>query len=132
MSLDIIGASVREIDQLLTVAAGELDAGIEPGDVEADVMAGRAEIERRPYGVAIIQFNPHPHLWLLYLLPGHRGKGLGRAFVRELIHKHEHSHFMTVTCSGAARRRFFGRLGFRVESRSGDYRSMTRSDYIHR
>lgn len=139
MTLDLLNATDEQIDRLLFEVRHEMGAdGIELRDVVSAVADGVAVIERRTYGVAVLRLKRItappiaagvvPHLWLLYVLPEHRSRGSGRRFVRELLSKYETTHCMSLGCVGAARRRFFGRLGFRVQARDGEYREMSTSD----
>jgi hypothetical protein len=50
---------------------------------------------------------------------------MGRQFVRHLLKRYGVDYHMSLHCSGTRRRAFFGRLGFRIESRDGDMRCMT-------
>jgi GNAT superfamily N-acetyltransferase len=120
--------------QLAQFAVAHQDALDIGGLVEADIVtavaAGRASLELRPYGFAIIERRSAaggtiPHLWLLFVAPEHQGKGLWRRFMRELLHQHATVYHMSLYCHGARRRAFFGRLGFRIESQDGDMRRMT-------
>ena len=120
--------------QLARFAVAHQDALDIGGLVEADIVtavaAGRASLERRPYGFAIIEQRPAtggtiPHLWLLFVAPERQGKGLGHRFMRELLRQYATVYHMSLYCHGARRRAFFGRLGFRIESRDGEMRRMT-------
>lgn len=120
--------------QLAQFAVAHQDALDIGGLVEADIVtavaAGSASLERRTYGFAIIEQRPAtggtiPHLWLLFIAPEHQGKGLGHRFMRELLRQHATVYHMSLYCHGARRRAFFGRIGFRIESRDGDMRRMT-------
>ena len=120
--------------QLAQFAVAHQDGLDIDGLVEADIVtavaAGRASLERRPYGFAIIEQRPAaggtiPHLWLLFVAPEHQGKGLGHRFARELLRQHATVYHMSLYCHGARRRAFFGRLGFRIESKDGEMRRMT-------
>ena len=138
--MDYQHATDAEVDAFLTEHRQEMDAdGLEPGDVLAALSAGRAVLERRAYGLAVIQLkkvsDPRtgqngliPHLWLLWIDPQTRGLGLGRRFVRELLKLHARGYHMSLVCNGARRRAFFGRLGFRVVQRDGECRTMTTND----
>lgn len=104
-------------------------------EVVAKVSTGRASLERRDFGFALIELTQTtngkaiPHLWLLYVSPDCRGRALGRRFVRELLAKYATDYHMSLWCEGSRRRAFFGRLGFRVELREGEMRRMTTNDY---
>lgn len=104
----------------------EFGAEIDPLHVIAAVSENRAAIVRRAYGFAVVLLmdGKLPHLWLLYVAAAQRGRGLGRQFVRELRKQFDEFH-MSLRCEGAARRRFFSRCGFVVESRDGEWRRMT-------
>jgi GNAT superfamily N-acetyltransferase len=90
-----------------------------------------AVLEKRSYGFALIELKPAgngqqiSHLWILYVAPERRGKRLGHRFVLELKRKYMKTHHMSLWCYGTRRRAFFGRLGFRIESRDGERRRMT-------
>ena len=86
---------------------------------------GNAELVRFECGVALVQgvSRPNRHLWLLFVDPSARGRGLGRAYMREIIDRYADTHYMTLNCS-AKLRPFYGRLGFRVQSRTADFRTM--------
>lgn len=120
--------------QLAQFAVAHQDAldigGLVDADIVTAVAAGRASLERRPYGFAIIEQRsaaggPIPHLWLLFVAPERQGKGLGHRFMRELLRQYATVYHMSLYCHGARRRAFFGRLGFRIESRDGEMRRMT-------
>jgi GNAT superfamily N-acetyltransferase len=98
----------------------EFECNVPAYEVLQEVQSGAAVIERREYGFAVIFPSStkalRPHLWLLFLQPECRGNGLGRKFMRELMSKYSTDYHMTLKCYGPERRKFFGRLGFRVES----------------
>lgn len=129
---DFMSMSIHDLDALAIQRAGELGAeGLEPGDVLRAIDEGRAIVERRPYGFAVVERTSAqggcwvPHLWLLYVEPGQRSRGVGRTFVRELLKLHSQTHHMSLYCHGARRRKFFGSCGFVVESKQGEMRRMT-------
>jgi GNAT superfamily N-acetyltransferase len=109
--------------------------GLEAGDVSSQVAAGRAAIEAREYGFAIVQLKDAgegklmPHLWVIYIAESQRGRRLGRRFMRAILRKYSRDFHMTLGCFGTRRRKFFGGLGFRIESKEGEYRRMTTNDY---
>lgn len=105
--------------------------GLKPGEVLAALMSGAAVLERSPHGFAVVQIQTFPHLWVVYIDPASRGKGHGRQFVRDVVRKHAKTYHMSLSCHGARRRAFFGRIGFRVESREGEWRHMTTNDSPH-
>jgi GNAT superfamily N-acetyltransferase len=110
-------------------------SGVTAQEVVEKVNEGSAVFETRYYGFALVQLAPmdggkfRPHLWALYVNSEHRGKKLGHLFMRQLLRKFATDYHMTLGCNGAKRRAFFGRLGFRIENREGDYRRMTTNDY---
>lgn len=123
------------VDQVAAFAVAQQDelgiGGLEICDITTAIAEGRAALELRPYGFAVIELKattaggPMPHLWLLCLAPQHRNQGQGRRFMRELLQLYAHEYHMSLWCHGARRRAFFGRLGFRIESRDGEMRRMT-------
>ena len=125
MSVDGLAAFIE--DNRAELAAD----GVSRADVKTALDQGRAVLETRPHAFAVVEVKRSdsggliPHLWLLYVDPSQRGHGLGRAFVRDLLNKYATDYHMSLWCSGAQRRKFFGRLGFVVESRDGDMRRMT-------
>ena len=132
MMPDYPSCTAVEIASIATAVQDELGAaGISADDIIQRMQNGRAAIEARQYGFAVIELTQTPdghfmpHLWLLYIDPAHRGKGYGRQFVRELLAKYSTEFFMSLYCYGSRRRAFFGRLGFRIESKDGEHRRMT-------
>lgn len=106
--------------------------GVTAADITNALAQGRAEIELRRYGFAVIEVTPGrapgtqiPHLWLLYVNPSARGQGWGSRFVEELLEKYSTDYHMSLWCYGPKRVRFFERLGFVVGSRDGGMRHMT-------
>lgn len=67
-------------------------------------------------------------LWLLWVSPGERGAGCGRAFVRDLIAKFEDSKPMILACNGVTREAFFASCGFNLRKRLSDGRAVMQSD----
>lgn len=130
--IDFSSLTANELAHFVVAHQDELDVGgLVVGDITDAIAAGRASLELRPFGFAIIEQKAAaaggtiPHLWLLFIAPEHRGQGLGRRFVRDLLLRYADDYHMSLYCHGARRRAFFGRLGFRIESRDGDMRRMT-------
>jgi GNAT superfamily N-acetyltransferase len=118
--------TVDDIDAFVVDHRDDFECGIEQHEIAAAVAAGRAVTEARTYGFAVVQQgSAGPHLWFVYIDPSARGNGLGRRFVRELVQAHGADRHMTLQCYGPRRRAFFGSAGFRVESRDGEWRTMT-------
>lgn len=97
----------------------------------SEAMAHRGTIlEKRPFGFAVIhpvgstddRGTPRgrPVLWYLYVTPTFRGKGLGEAFVRELLGKYATEKEMDLLCHGPKREAFFKRCGFSGEPDATD------------
>lgn len=131
---DFSTLDVAQIDAFLADHADELDMDFDAGELLDRFAAGSAMLELRPFGFAVITIKPlpagmEPHLWAIYIDPARRGNRQGHRFMREILRKYSVDYHMTLSCRGAARRRFFGRLGFRVESRDGEWRRMTTNDY---
>ena len=120
-------ATDSEIATFAEAHAREFDCDLDKLEIIAAIVEGRSILVRRPYGFALVQIvnGTLPHLWLLYIAPAHRGNGLGRRFVREIVDEFGSSYHMTLRCAGPQRRKFFGRCGFVVESRDGEWRRMT-------
>jgi GNAT superfamily N-acetyltransferase len=107
-------------------------SGLTETEILAALQTGRAVLETRPHGFAVVELKKTaqegkfiPHLWLLYIDRQLQGRGLGRRFVRELKATYATEYHMSLSCYGPRRRAFFGRLGFRIESKDGDHRRMT-------
>jgi hypothetical protein len=105
--------------------------GLTTMEILDGLQAGSTALEKRPYGFCLINLKPghgggnEPFLWLLYVNETLRGKRFGHRFVLELKAKYMTTHHMSLVCYGARRRAFFGRLGFRIESQTGELRIMT-------
>ncbi|HSD37749.1 MAG TPA: hypothetical protein VLC92_09580 [Rhodocyclaceae bacterium] len=125
--------TLEEIAEFLVAHEGELDMeGTTAEEVLERVRSGQSALEVRSWGFALIQLaiakgvdERIPHLWVLYVAEGQRGKGRGAVFMRELLRKYSSYFHMSLYCHGPRRRKFFGRFGFRVESRDGEMRRMT-------
>jgi len=128
---DFAAMSRREIAEFLVAHQSELGiADLTAQKVMESLESGKAVLETREYGFALIQQTPAadgmiPHLWALFIDNKRRESGLGSRFVREILKKYSARHHMSVWCEGSRRRRFFGRLGFVVEGRFGEVRRMT-------
>ena len=66
-------------------------SGLTEADILAALQTGRAVLEIRPHGFAVVELKEAdqkgkfiPHLWLLYIDSEQQGRGLGQRFVREL------------------------------------------------
>lgn len=130
--IDFTTMDDAEIATFAVAHRDDLDAGgLEQNNVLEALRSGLAVIERRPFGFAFLRLpklpngKSMPFLWLLFVLPEQRGRRLGHHFVRELLAKYSTEYHMSLHCYGAARRRFFGRLGFVVEGRHDEMRQMT-------
>jgi len=112
-------------------------SGLIEADITEAIAAGRAILELRPYGFAIIEQKAAsngltiPHLWLLFVSPDRRGKGLGRSFMRDLLRQQSREYPMSLYCVGSRQCKFFGRLSFKIESQDGDMRRMTYVEGCH-
>lgn len=130
-ALDFTTLSDIELEQFAVLHQDALAiSGLVQDDIVNAVAAGRATIERRPNGFAVIERQiaadgTIPHLWLLFIAPELQGKGLGHRLMRELLRQHASVYHMSLYCYGVRRRAFFGRLGFRIESQDGEMRRMT-------
>ena len=129
--IDFAAMSGAEIAEFLVAHQSELGiVDLTAQDVVDALASGKAVLETREYGFALVQQTPAedgmvPHLWALFIDGEKRDSGLGSRFVREILRKYTGKHHMSVSCEGARRRRFFGRLGFVVEGRFGEMRRMT-------
>lgn len=120
-----------EIAAFVEAHAAEIGGDLTAAYVQAQLNAGSAVAELRPFGFAIIQHEAAaqgqviPHLLVLYVDAAERGRGVGHRFMRSLLRHYCKDYHMRLYCAGPARRRFYGRLGFVVESRDGEMRCMT-------
>lgn len=111
----------RDIAEFIEEHIGEF------GDYEItadEIMARSPVFERFEHGFAVI-LKPDTcdmELWFLYVDPEHRGRRLGREYVRR-IQKKFPTYYMTLHCHKRLRP-FYGSLGFTVTNREGDYRRM--------
>lgn len=135
--MDFTSMSLAELATFIVEHQHEMGAhGITAEEVTAKLETGKASLETRPFGFALVELTPTsngraiPHLWLLFISPESRGRSLGRRFVRDLLAQYATEYHMSLWCEGSRRRAFFGRLGFRVESREGEMRRMTTNDTI--
>lgn len=112
--------------------------GVTPSYLATALATGRAVLEVRLNAFALIEQKAGangtstPHLWLLFVDQDHRGQGYGRRFVKELLKAYSADNHMTLRCSGARRRAFYGRCGFVVEARDGEERLMTTNRDFYR
>jgi ribosomal protein S18 acetylase RimI-like enzyme len=82
-------------------------------------------IERWCDGFAIV-LNPHTcdvQLWWLYVDAQHRGRKLGRRYMRQILAKYGKDWRMTLFCN-VKLRAFYSSFGFRVIERDGEQRRM--------
>jgi GNAT superfamily N-acetyltransferase len=120
-----------DIAAFVEAHAADLGADLTADYVHSALASGAAVIEAMPFGFAIVQLSTGadasliPHLLVFFVAPEKRGQKLGHFFMRELIGKYAKDNHMSLYCAGPARRRFYGRLGFVVESRDGEMRLMT-------
>ena len=106
--------------------------GITAGELQEKLQSGAAVIEVWDDCFAVVELKgPLPHLWLLYVASESRGRRLGSRFLRVLLKKYSSEYHMSLYCEGARRRAFFGRHGFRIESREGEMRRMTTNSHIY-
>lgn len=117
--------------EFIASVSSDMDADISPEDIRSAVSSGNAVIDEFPEGFAVINpegyhsTEPGAHLWLLWLRPECRKRGLGVRLVRRLVDKYAVTYQMSLICSGGNRAKFFGRCGFKVEKREvDDYRMM--------
>lgn len=103
--------------------------GISAFDLKRRLLNGEARFVTRPEGFTLIQLprgKKQAHLWLLYVEPEARGRGVGSDMVRDFLSRHAGDQDLTVYCEGDQRETFFNRLGFAVERREGEVRCMVR------
>ena len=129
--IDFTAMSTLEIAEFIVAHQSEMGiADLTTQKVIDSLESGKAVLETRQYGFALIQQSPAVdgiilHLWALFVDNKQRGSGLGSRFVREILKKYSAKHHMSLWCEGSRRRRFFGRLGFVVNGRLGEARRMT-------
>ncbi len=130
--MDFTKFTLQEIAEFAIAHQEQMGAaGIEAEEIVSSVFEGRAVLETRDFGFALIELKPGadgkfiPHLWLLYVSEHRRGRRLGHTFMRQLLRKYAQHFHMSLWCDGSRRRAFFGRLGFRIESTMGSMRQMT-------
>jgi len=119
MIFDYENASVDEVAAFLYEHRIDLDApALSAEGVMAELRNANTALERRPWGLAVIQgVGISPFLWLIYVDPQDRGKNHGRKFVREIKTKYAKECAMQLECYGSRRRKFFSRCGFVVIDR---------------
>lgn len=111
-------------------------SGITVDDVMTPLRAGTAKLVAEEHCFAVVTLSTGyqgtfiPYLWLLFVSPSERDRGLGSRLMRRLLKEFSSDNHMSMTCFGARRRKFFGRHGFRIESRDGEARRMTTNDYL--
>jgi GNAT superfamily N-acetyltransferase len=99
--------------------------------VLTSLSSGQAVIEARPYGFALVEQlrisreTLFAYLWILFIDDGHRGAGLGRQLVKEMLAKYATDRHMELSCYGERRSLFFATCGFRLETRDGELHHMT-------
>ncbi len=117
----------RELVKVLCEHAGDFDPDTAATLSKADDFlddAREKDAEIIGTGDAIAVVRPHggssdyPVLWLLWVDPNVRGKGVGRNFVARLRRNYETNLPMVLMCHGSQRERFFASCGFETTSRS--------------
>jgi GNAT superfamily N-acetyltransferase len=116
--------------------AHQAEAGctqFDPSEFIQAVRQGTTVVERRHYGFAIVNpgeqrgivFNP-AHLWLIYVAPAHRLRGLGRQLLMEIVERYADGHPLSAIVHGANRSHFFENCGFRLTAsdEAADWRRM--------
>lgn len=133
--MDFTSLTLQELSEFAVDHQDQMgECGMTHEDIVSAVCDGRAALETRTFGFALVQLKPGhggkfiPHLWLLFVSEGQRGRRLGHTFMRQLMRKYSSHYHMSVKCDGPRRRAFFGRLGFRIESKAGEMRRMTTGD----
>jgi GNAT superfamily N-acetyltransferase len=124
--LDYLSAPCADVAALLEAHSSDLGLGeVSASEILSRIDSGNAELVRFPHGCALLQGSRGEprHLWVLFVDPAWRGRGIGRGYVRELVQQHAGDYYLTLHCR-AALRPFYGRLGFRVLEREGDFRKM--------
>lgn len=125
--MNFLEMSDDQIDEFLVLNQDEFSAsGIQRGEIFDAVRTGKSVIERRNFGVAVI--NPmqpapdykQPFLWILYVATEFRGQGYGRKFIRQILHKYADTYYMRLYAVGARRSKFFAIFGFRVVERDNE------------
>ena len=117
---ELLVASVAELEDQHTTETLTVDV------IMDQVLQRRAVIVAERDAVAVVRpegYRPvqgDPVLWLLFVKPNVRGKGLGKAFVMGLRRRFEQSKPMILVCNGAGRESFFTKCGFHLKERLKD------------
>lgn len=131
--VDFTAFNHDEIAAFVVANQGDMDVdGFTIEEVTSALASGKAVMVARPFGFALIELKPGyeagtmiPHLWAFFVSREIRKKGLGSRFMKELLRQYAKDHHMSLWCDGPRRRKFFGRFGFRIESKDGTMRRMT-------
>lgn len=113
-------ASVADLDDDHTTAT------LTAKKIVEEIARGRAIVVAEREAIAVVRPEgyrsdvPNSVLWLLFVKPSCRGKGLGKAFVDDLRRRFEQTAPMILACNGPCREAFFLACGFRVKERLDD------------
>jgi GNAT superfamily N-acetyltransferase len=109
----------RQVAALLVANQAEL--GLDSELCVEDVSSFGFVLEREHAGRAVAVVDPKDvctgaHLWILYVLPSHRGKGVGKEFLKRILERHAGPHPFSLCCVGPERAAFFQKCGFEIVS----------------
>lgn len=134
-AIDFISAPNEEIINFTIQNVDEFDEVESDPDFSQNVLAslanGRAVIERRPYGYAVLHLGVFfglrkmTVLECFYVCSETREQGLGAQFLTELQQTYCNSHGMQLGCYKTWRKDYFSKAGFIVVNQEGNFFEMT-------
>ena len=114
-----VGMSVSDLVEFICENVDEFGIDqIDSSKLLSELTSEEAVIDKQTYGFAVfVASKSLPAAKLLYFVwiaPQHRGKRIGRNYVRRLIKKHQGEYVVFAVCYGKHRSRFFQKCGGQV------------------